>query len=305
MKNSPSILSVPQVRAVIIIAPAMGVKKGFYRDIAEYYNTLSFAVITFNYTGMLSGGRTAAGADFKMEDFGRKDIAGAIALAELQFPGLEIYLIGHSVAGQVFPLAANANRVKAAYFVASQSVDQVHWSGWPKLTVTILWYVSIPLLTHLLGYLPAWGYGGKYKLNRNIAADWARFARTRGGVAADWARFARTRGGVAAGVHDGPGLYAALRVPSKFISLENDDLLAPERAVIALMEAYGSPVKEHEHLRSGKFGKHHPGHFDFFRKRYRKLWDLPLEWFSSPEVQGARTDVKESRASGRKGQDGS
>ena len=291
MKNSPSIFSVPQASAVIIIAPAMGVKKGFYREIAEYYNTLSFAVITFDYTGMLAIGNTIAGAEIKMENFGRKDIAGAIALAEQQFPGLEIYLLGHSVAGQVFPLAANANRVKAAYFVASQSVDQVHWSGWPKLTVTILWYVSIPLLTPLLGYLPAWGYGGKYKLNRDIAEDWAHFA--------------RTRGGVAAGVHDGPGLYAALRVPSKFISLENDDLLAPERAATALMEAYGSPVKEHEHLRPGKFGKHHPGHFDFFRKRFRKLWDLPLEWFSSPKVLGTRTDVSENNASGMKGQDGS
>lgn len=291
MRNSPSIFRVPQARAVIIIAPAMGVKKGFYRDIAEYYNTLSFAVITFDYTGMLTKGNTIAGAEIKMENFGRKDIAGAIALAEQQFPGLEIYLLGHSVAGQVFPLAANANRIKAAYFVASQSVDQVHWSGLPKLTVTILWYVSIPLLTTLLGYLPAWGYGGKYKLNRNIAADWARFA--------------RTRGGVARGVHDGPDLYAMLRVPTKFISLENDDLLAPEHAAIALMEAYGSPVKEHEHLRPGKFGKHHPGHFDFFRKRFRKLWDLPLEWFSSPKVQDARTDVKENRVSWREGQDGS
>lgn len=272
MKSSSAVFSVLQPRAVIIIAPAMGVKRAFYRDIAEHYNSLSYVVITLDYTGMLT---TGGSGDFKMENFGRNDIAGAITMAEKQFPGFDMYLIGHSVAGQVFPLAANANKVKAAYFVASQSVDQVHWSGWPKLTVSILWYVSIPFLTSLLGYLPAWGYGGKYKLNCKIAADWARFA--------------RTRGGVAAGVQDGHKLYASLQVPSKFISLENDELLAPERAVRALMEAYSSPIKEHEHWYPGKFGKNHPGHFDFFRKQYRKLWDLPLEWFAAA---GAGTDVK-------------
>ncbi len=264
MNSSPAVFRVTQPRAVIIIAPAMGVKQAFYRDISDYYNSLSYAVITLDYTGMLS---TGGSAYFKMEDFGRNDIAGAITIAEKQFPGIDIFLIGHSVAGQVFPLAANANKVKAAYFVASQSVDQVNWSGWPKLTVTILWYVSIPLLTFLLGYLPAWGYGGKYRLNRRIATDWARFA--------------RTRGGVAAGVQEGHKLYGSLQVPSKFISLENDELLAPEGAVRALMEAYGSPVKEHEHWYPGKFGKNEPGHFDFFRKRYRKLWNVPLEWFTT------------------------
>lgn len=127
MKSSPTVFSVPQPRAVIIIAPAMGVKQAFYQDIADY-NSLSYAVITLDYTGMLT---TGGSDDFKMANFGRNDIAGAITITEKQFPGFDIYIIGHSVAGQVFPLAANAYKVKAAYFVASQSVDQVHWSGWP------------------------------------------------------------------------------------------------------------------------------------------------------------------------------
>ena len=67
--------------------------------------------------------------------------------------------LGHSIAGQLFPLAKMSNKIKAAYLVASQNVSKNNWSGFSKFKVNIFWHIIIPFCTNLFGYLPAAAYG--------------------------------------------------------------------------------------------------------------------------------------------------
>ncbi len=64
-----------------------------------------------------------------------------------------------------------------------------------------------------------------------------------------------------------------------FISIEDDNLLAPKKAVEELAESYGSRTKKHEHLRPADLGLKSIGHFDFFKSRNSELWAMADQWY--------------------------
>lgn len=259
-------LYLPEVsQKVLIVAPAMGVNQHFYKTIAEHFAHCSYTVITFDYYGMIHTSDNKYDCGIALEDFGKKDIQEVILYAKRKFPEQQLFFLGHSLAGQVFPLSQVANEVSAAFLVASQSVSLHYWSGKHKGLIYLFWYLTIPVLVSILGYLPGFAYGGKYPLHKNVAMDWARLA--------------KAKEGVFGGVAGAKNLYQHLRVPSYFLSFEDDDLLAPKKATQMLMESYGSKEKVHEHLSTQAKGIPAVGHFDFFRKDYAYLWDMPEKWF--------------------------
>lgn len=255
----------PQPKYLLVIAPAMGVFQKFYKPIASYFAANSYTVITFDYYGMVHGTAEKEVKNLSYAGFGTIDINAVINFAMDEFSDKPLFFLGHSVAGQVFPLAACANKIEVAYFVASQSVSQEYWSGVYRLGIAVFWNLVIPFFVGILGYLPGFAYGGKHKLSARIARDWARHAKTRDGLMGSSAVFRKA--------------YQNLQVPTMFISLENDDILAPKAAVKALMDSYGTADKKHEHLKSEFFNLGKLGHFDFFRSGSKKLWVKVSEWF--------------------------
>ena len=259
------VLRHPQVRKTIIVGPAMGVRSSFYQVIAEHLYDHGFNCILFDYHGMFYGKSSSGPVD--IASFGKIDLTFVVDYALEVLQADELYFLGHSISGQVLPLARNANEFKAAYLVGAQSVDVTNWSGRSRLAVSLFWNVLIPLTTMALPYLPAWVYGGKHPLAKSVARDWARLARSKGGIAEDTA--------------DNSARYRSFRVPTKFISIEGDDLLAPRRAVVDLFEQYASPVKDLHHHSPTSTGKH-LDHFNFFKKQNRDLWGDIFAWFEHP-----------------------
>lgn len=247
----------------LIIAPAMGVKSAFYKPFASFFFSRGFNCVLIDYHGMFHEPLSSAPSD--ISSFGKVDLTRAIEYTLETFNSTDLYFLGHSIAGQVLPLAKNASLLKAAYLVASQSVDVSNWSGKTKVAVNFFWGVSIPIATRLFGYLPSWTYGGKHHLSKSVARDWARLARTPGGMAAD-TEYNRS-------------CYENFNVPTKFISIENDDLLAPRKAVVDLCQQYGSAVKEVKHLKKHNSTANHVDHFSFFRNDNAEFWDDVYQWF--------------------------
>ena len=255
----------PGSTKVLIIAPAMGVSRRFYKSIATYFFKLSYSVISFDYYGMIEHKNTGE-QKIKMCDWGFKDIDSVIQYASKQFLKQDLYFLGHSISGQVFPLAKTSNSIKAAFLVASQNVSRNNWSGFSKFKVNVFWYIIIPLCTRMLGHLPAMAYGGRHHLHKSIALEWARWGKSRQGILSC--------------VPKALSHYKKLNVPTKFLSFSDDDMLAPLKSVEHLYESYGTSCKRHEHIYPKKYGMASIGHFKFFKKECEFLWPKVDSWFN-------------------------
>ncbi len=251
-----------QSSKTVVIGPAIGVRSSFYHTIATYFHERGFNCVLFDYHGMFY--EEAANDHSNIASFGKTDLTFVVDYCLSVLQSEELYFLGHSLSGQVLPLATNANVFKAAYLVASQSVDVTNWSGRSRVAVSIFWNLIIPLTTRAFQYLPPWAYGGKHRLAKSVARDWARLAKTRGGLATD--------------TPYNKSQYQAFQVPTKFVSIAEDDLLAPKRAVTHLHHQYGSMIKDLYHIQANSSAK--PlDHFSFFRKHNSHLWDDILLWF--------------------------
>ena len=249
---------------VIIISPAMGVPQTFYRHMAAHFADSGYSVITFDYTGIgdspLNKPETCT-----LFNWGSRDLNSVIDYCQEKYPGKDLFLIGHSVAGQIFPFAQKRNSITSAYFIASQNVSIANWSGVYKLQVFIFWYLIVPVFNNLYNGLPGFALGGNQKIPKRIVQDWAKWGRSTTGAPGHFA--------------EGEKMYAETIVPVKFVSFDDDRLLAPRIAVEKLFESYGSTRRKHEHIIPMEMGVKSIGHFGYFRTSMQKQWEDIHKWF--------------------------
>lgn len=252
-------------RHLLVIASATGVPQAYYGKFAAFMaDSGCFDAITFDYRGI---GKSLTGhvkdSRALMSDWGRYDIQAALAWGFERYE--KVFLVGHSVAGQVFPVADLSVKVSAAYFVGSQCAASHLWDGRHKLFVNFFWLVANPLPTKILGYMPAFVVGGGEHLPKKAALEWRSWGLHPDGILQSGQARAS---------------YARLELPVHFVNLADDRMLAPARAVQRLKAQYVNAQTSYEQLVPAQLGLKAIGHFGFFKSRYReKLWQLPLDYF--------------------------
>ncbi|WP_462248573.1 alpha/beta hydrolase family protein [Ekhidna sp.] len=251
-------------RPAVIVSPAVGTQRGYYSKFALSLVEQGFQVVTFDYRGIGQSKVRMDDTSATMTSWGEVDLSSVINWVEKAEDSHEVFLVGHSVAGQLFPLAPNSSKVKAAYFVASQTAASNYWSGPQKLTVDLLWNFILPATTTLTGKLPSWAYGGKYDLPKYVAEEWASWGKHKNGVIQDSEHRAKA--------------FKEVNIPMRFISISDDRLLAPRKAVERLYNQYGSSFKDHQHWYPEDFGKKSIGHFGFFRSSNSEMWQDVHLW---------------------------
>lgn len=254
----------PPPRAAVAIAPATGVRKRYYEPFAAYLAESGFAAVCFDYRGMgssLDGKLRHCRA--RLHDWGERDLEGVLAWLAGRWPGAPLLVVGHSAGGQVFGLAAASERTAGLLAVGAQSG---HWRFWPGIwrwLLALFWYVWLPLLVALFGYLPMRLVTGGDNVPREVAREWARWGRHPDYVMS----YARGAGR--------DGLYDRFDRPLRVYGF-TDDLLAPPRAVAQLLTFYPNARSELCILSPADLGVRRIGHFGPFRDRFRDtLW---AEW---------------------------
>jgi predicted alpha/beta hydrolase len=252
----------PSPARVVLISPATGVRRRLYDGYARFLADEGFGVLTWDWRGTGdSRPRTLRGFDAAMRGhWAERDLAGVIDWAAAEHPGAKLLAVGHSFGGQGIGLAPNAGRLSALILVAAQSGYWRLWPGASKYRYALLWYALMPALTRALGYFPARRLGIGEDLPKGVALEWARWCRSPAYLG-DW------RG------------HAALDVPLLALGF-SDDPYAPEPAVRALVERYGSRQKTHRHVRPADVGAQHIGHFGFFRPGVPALWRDTARWLA-------------------------
>ncbi len=233
---------VPPDSPVLICMPAMGVPARFYEPLAGPVLKEGWSLVTADLRGNgWSSVRVARGVSFGFHEMVAFDWPAVVEKVKAIFPAAPLYLLGHSLGGQLSALylAANPGACSGLVLVAAPSV---HYPGWDfPLNLGVLAGTQLAgLIARLLGYFPGRkiGFGGTEA----------------GGLICDWAHTARTgRYEPAGSPVDYERLLGEMELPVLSISFEVD-LLAPERAARNLCAKMKRCHVTHHHLQDDDLG---------------------------------------------------
>ncbi|MEO0912915.1 MAG: alpha/beta fold hydrolase [Pseudomonadota bacterium] len=249
-------------QAAVVIHGATGIPQSYYRHFAHWLaHRKSVAVLTYDYRDFGASSVTpVARSRATMADWGLHDQQAARDWLSSRFPDAPIWVIGHSLGGFMLPYQKRHTHIARVITVASGPVHVRDHPWHYQVQARLFWYVHGPLLTRLLGYLPA-------KLS-GLGAD------IPGPVYWQWRRWCTSR--AFTDVDVGKSLPKAdWRGPEahvKFVAIADDQMIPPA-TVWRLMEAYPGCYKRQLTIRPKDYGLTRIGHLSAFARRNQAVWD--------------------------------
>lgn len=166
---------------VFVCLPAMGVAASFYAPFAQALARAAEGVAVLSDLRGQGESEALARRDerFGYQDIVEQDIPSLLSAIAAQFPGRPLYLVGHSLGGQLGSLAAvhAAPMLAGLILVASGTA---HYRVWPK---ALRWRAgfAVHAICAVAALLPRYpgrrlGFGGNQ--SRRMMADWGYNART-------------------------------------------------------------------------------------------------------------------------------
>ena len=244
-------------RAAAVLHGATGVPARFYRHFARWLAAQGIACLTYDYrdfAGSSSGSLRRSQAT--LARWGLGDQPAAQAALEREYPGVPVWVIGHSLGALMVPFHPRAHAISRLISVAS---GPVHTSDHPlriQAQVRAFWFGLGPLATAMLGYLPGKALGLGADLPAGVYWQWRRWCTTQGFYLGDIGR-------------DLPMPdWNAFRGDMRVVAV-SDDGMVPPSAVWRLMQHYPEARKQQKviHRTSGRIG-----HVSLFAERNRSLW---------------------------------
>ena len=258
-QNSPegSLRQKKLPKAAVVIHGATGVPHQYYGRFAQWLAEQGFAVLTYDYRGF--GASYGARSSATMAIWGLSDQPAAQAFMEREFPGVPVWIVGHSLGGLMLPFQKSARRVARLITVAS---GPVHFSDHPlhmKLGATMLWHTLGPAMTAALGKMPGWLIGGKTDLPAGVYWEWRRWCTTRGFYLDDVGRRLPAPD------------FSAFAGDARIVAVADDAMVPPE-AVWRLMQLYPEAMKQQHVVRATDHGLGRIGHVAVFHPRNAVVW---------------------------------
>lgn len=263
--------------ATVVMAPAMGVPRRFYRPFCSYLAEAGLTVVSIDYRGVGEAApKSLLGFQATLHDWAELDLRAAVTWLREQHPALPLLWVGHSVGGQLLAWMQRPP-VDRALFVAAQSGHWRNWDGLRQAAMFFLWHAFIPVSVRLTGRLPMSAVGQGEDVPAGVARQWAQWGRHPRYLAA----FARPGNGL----ETWTGTLRAYSI--------TDDNLAPERSVRGLVDEFKKATKEIRVVKPAELGLKQIGHFGAFRPASKDLWKQMRDWL----VDGlAAEDVRVSSA---------
>jgi predicted alpha/beta hydrolase len=234
---------------VVIVMPAMGVPARFYEPFARALAASGIHTVTADLRGIgHSSLRASRRINFGYHEMLEHDWPAVVDEVRAAFPEGAVYLLGHSLGGQISAcwVAANPGKVEGLILVGCCSVFYKGWDFPTSLSLLALTQLT-RVVTRVVGYFPgkSVGFGGTEA--RRVMRDWAHTART-------------GRYDVAKSPLDYESLLPQAQLPVLALSLEGDHY-APRRAVDNLCHKLSGCTVTHLHLSTQETGLTGMKHF--------------------------------------------
>ncbi len=249
---------------IMIIVSAAGVLQSFYKKIAEFFQKNSISTITFDYAGI---GKSLHGSikneNSNLANWGNRDLEAVIKYTIETFPNHKIILLGHSIGGQLIGLTPSSYMADKIILVAAQSGYWRFWKGVYKIKMWVNWYLLVPALTKVFGYLPSKKLSRMENLPKNVAEEWAKWCRSSDYLFASCSYN---------NLH-----FDGIKCKLTSISID-DDSFAPKKSVEWLTAKFQNASIKSLHLFPENFRALKIGHFSLFTEKFKdSLWNILFE----------------------------
>ncbi len=259
-------------RGTIIINSGTGIKRSFYEQLANYFATRGWLVITWDARSIGRSQKGPAVNDLvRMRDWGQSDLEYVLQWVStaIEPNWSRLTVVGHSSGGHLALLASSIQRVPRLVLVASGTC---YWRRYPlhqQPRMLLAWWVVVPLVLRIKGYWPGW-IGVGHDLPNGVAQDWRNWSLMRDYLfddeSVDSSGYARYSGQVLA------------------LALTDDLGFAPPAAVNHLLSKLRSALISQRMIEPTAVGLKRIGHFGFFRKESNHLWQSVADWISKTSV---------------------
>lgn len=261
---------------VITINAATAVPQRFYHKFAAFLAAKGYTVLTYDYRGTgASRPPRLRGFQAQASDWALLDMRGVVDHVRAAYRPRRLFHIGHSYGGQTVGLLPNGDQIDAVVTLSSQSGYWRLQGGFQKAAVCFHVHVTLPLLSHLVGYMPWRWIASAENLPKGVALQWSRWCRLPGYLLDDDTLPVHRIGG--------------FKAPILACSFADDDWGTPA-AVDAMMGAYPNVIRRH--VIPDEYGLKSIGHFGYFRPQREKLWQETIQWLEEtvPLDTGAEHD---------------
>ena len=244
--------------AAVIVNPATGTPRGFYRAFCEHLASLGAAAVTYDYRGTAQPAAVLKRSRARMRDWGERDFPGVIDWLQARYPRLPVQVVGHSVGGHVLLLAPNNAKVVRAVLVATQSGYWKLYRGFERWRVYAFMKIIMPFLTRMFGYFPGSRVAFGVDLAPGVLYEWSRWCTSPQYFFAD-----TTLRSLENAKH-----YTA---PTRMIGLADDPWGTPQ-ALDAFQIGFSNAPVERVEIQPASVGLPEIGHMGFFRSRNSACW---------------------------------
>ena len=252
---------------ILLINAATGIRQYFYYNYAKYLNSKGYTVYTYDYRGIGdSKSQHLKHNNLNYVDWGSEDYPAMVNHIKTKHPNKEYYLIGHSFGGSCIGMS---NCTKIFDKVITISSQNGYWKFFPeskRLFILFFSYISLPVISWLLGYYPSKIKGLGESLPK--------------GVALDWSKALRNIKSIPGLVRDRMSHYKNYTGKLIMISIE-DDWMASKLAVDKLSNAFSSAEITRHHITLNQTNQMPIGHINFFKQKFKDtLWSKSLGWLN-------------------------
>ncbi|MCO5229728.1 MAG: alpha/beta hydrolase [Chitinophagales bacterium] len=254
------------IKGAVLIAPATGIKRKFYKEFAIFLAEHGYGVLTYSNQGI---GESLKGAiqscPSSLVSWGEIDQTSALEALKHEFPNLPIHLIGHSAGGQLVGLMKNCKDISSIFNYACSSGSIRNMESSYKLKAQVFMNLFIPLNNYFLGYTNTPLINMGEPLPKKVAAQWRKWCRGSGYVAMEFGQEVQEH------------YYDQLNIPSLWVNASDDDI-AIDANVDDMTRVYTQLQVERLTLQPQKEGFDNIGHMNFFSKSHQELWHYALNW---------------------------
>jgi predicted alpha/beta hydrolase len=253
-------------RASVLLPAAMGVTQKYYADFAAWLAQRGFLSATFDYRGMgMSAPSSLRNIDVTVTHWAQYDCASMIEALKTRLPNRPLFVIGHSLGGQLIGMIPNRSAIDGAILAATGSGYWRETSPPTRRASLLMFYLLAPVLTKLFGYFPGKPLRAVGNLPPGVIRQWRR-----------WCLHPEYLIGV-----EGERVradFASITMPMLSLSFTDDEMMSAV-STETLHRFYASARIEKQRLAPHDIGARRIGHFGFFRRQFAtNLWPLTTKW---------------------------